>query len=313
MSRCPSLRPAFGPGRPVPASHGRLVAVAAVLLACGWAHAEDLPSPDEAKPLDEKAARRVIEDAISQAANPAAASPSAKSAPTNAAAADSLLVARISAEVAAKQLEAKRLSQKSPADALDLLDTTAKGLNDQPLPEETKTQILRRIERTRRDIEEATGKRRNELAMEKQASQVEAQVDRERSQKVEVDQRIAMLIEEYNTLVDERRFAEAEAIAKKAGQLAPDNAVVRQLLAQSRMIRRLDAQKSIDGERQAGFLDVAEDVEASGTPFAGPIKFPETKDWQDLTKSRSQRLAEGRSRATAAEASGSKAQPKQTQ
>ena len=79
MSRCPSLRPAFGPGRPVPASHGRLVAVAAVLLACGWAHAEDLPSPDEAKPLDEKAARRVIEDAISQAANPAAASPSAKS------------------------------------------------------------------------------------------------------------------------------------------------------------------------------------------------------------------------------------------
>jgi general secretion pathway protein D len=211
------------------------------------------------------------------------------------------LVARISAEVAAKQLEAKRLSQKSPADALDLLDTTAKGLNDQPLPEETKTQILRRIERTRRDIEEATGKRRNELAMEKQASQVEAQVDRERSQKVEVDQRIAMLIEEYNTLVDERRFAEAEAIAKKAGQLAPDNAVVRQLLAQSRMIRRLDAQKSIDGERQAGFLDVAEEVQASATPFAGPIKFPETKDWQDLTKSRTQRLAEGRSRASAAE------------
>jgi len=301
MSRCPSLRPAFGPRRPVPACHGRLVAVAAVLLACGWARAEDLPVPDEAKPLDEKAARRMIEDAISQAANPAAASPTARPAPTSAAAADSLLVARISAEVAAKQLEAKRLSQKSPADALDLLDITAKGLDDQTLPEETKTQILRRIERTRRDIEEATGKRRNELAMEKQASQVEAQVDRERSQKVEVDQRIAMLIEEYNTLVDERRFAEAEAIAKKAGQLAPDNAVVRQLLAQSRMIRRLDAQKSIDGERQAGFLDVAEDVEASGTPFAGPIKFPETKDWQDLTKSRSQRLAEGRSRATAAE------------
>ncbi len=301
MSRCPSLRPAFGPRRPVPACHGRLVAVAAVLLACGWARAEDLPAPDEAKPLDEKAARRVIEDAISQAANPAAASSSAKPAPTNAAAADSLLVARISAEVAAKQLEAKRLSQKSPADALDLLDITAKGLDDQPLPEETKTQILRRIERTRRDIEEATGKRRNELAMEKQASQVEAQVDRERSQKVEVDQRIGMLIEEYNTLVDERRFAEAEAIAKKAGQLAPDNAVVRQLLAQSRMIRRLDAQKSIDGERQAGFLDVAEDVEASAAPFAGPIKFPETKDWKDLTKSRSQRMAEGRSRATAAE------------
>jgi hypothetical protein len=199
----------------VPAFLGRLVALAVVSLACGRAGAEDLPPPEAGKPLDEKAARRVIEDAINQAAKPGAA-PATKAPPTSAAAAESLLVARISAEVAAKQLEAKRLSQKSPADALDLLDVTAKGLDDQPLAEETKAQMLRRIERTRRDIEEATGKRRNELAMEKQAAQVEAQVDRERAQKVEVDQRIAMLIEEYNTLVDERRFAEAEAIAKKA-------------------------------------------------------------------------------------------------
>ncbi len=244
----------------------------------------------------------MIEDAVDQASKPRALRPPAPQASAATGdAADNLLLARISAEVAAKQLEAKRLSQKSPSDALDLLDATAKTLEGQPIPEETKTQMLRRIERTRRDIEEATGKRRAELALDKQNAQVEARVDRDRAQRVEVDQRIAMLVEEYNTLVDERRFPEAEAIAKKAGQLAPDNAVVRQLLAQSRLIRRLDAQKSIEGDHQAGFLDVAEDVEDSATPFAGPIKFPDTKDWQDLTKSRTQRLAEGRSRATAAE------------
>ncbi|MFM8735754.1 MAG: hypothetical protein ACKOC8_11230 [Pirellulales bacterium] len=240
----------------------------------------------------------MIEDAIAKAASQGdQAAPATAADPLP----DNLQIARISAEVAAKQLEAKRLAQKSPADALDLLEATATSLAGQPLPDDTRTQMLRRIERTRRDIEESTGRRRAELALEKQAAQVESQIDRERTQKVEVDQRIAMLIEEYNTLVDERRFPEAEAIAKKAGQLAPDNAVVRQLLAQSRMIRRLDTQRSIDGERQAGFLDVVEDTEASAAPFAGPIKFPETKDWQDLTKSRSQRLAEGRSRATAAE------------
>ena len=247
----------------------------------------------------------MIEDAISKADSrtdqPGSPPPPPAAAAGGDTLPDNLLIARISAEVAAKQLEAKRLAQKSPADALDLLDATAASLTGQKLPDDTRSQMLRRIERTRRDIEESTGRRRAELALEKQAAQVEAQIDRERAQKVEVDQRIAMLVEEYNTLVDERRFAEAEAIAKKAGQLAPDNAVVRQLLAQSRMIRRLDTQRSIDGERQAGFLDVAEDVEDSATPFAGPIKFPETKDWQDLTKSRSQRLAEGRSRATAAE------------
>jgi general secretion pathway protein D len=262
---------------------------------------EDIPPPEGSSSSDEKLARKVIEDAISQAARQASGE-KPKPAPADAPAADSLTLARVSAEVAAKQLEAKRLSQKSPADALDLLDATAKSLAEQPLPEETKSQMLRRIERTRSDIEQATGKRRAELALEKQAAKVEAQIDRERSQRVEVDQRIAMLIEEYNSLVDERRFAEAEAIAKKAGQLAPDNAVVRQLLAQSRMIRRLDAQRSIDGDRQVGFLDSAEDVEGSAVPFTGPMKFPDTKDWEDLTKSRTQRLAEGRSQATAAEA-----------
>lgn len=299
MPRIPLTRLVPGLGRPLPVSTGHVVAMAAILIACARGAAEDLPAPESGRG-DEKAARRMIEEAIGQAARPGEQARAVKPVPGGAAA-DSLLVARVSAEVAAKQLEAKRLSQKSPADALDMLDLVAKGLDDQALPEETKTQMLRRIERTRRDIEEATGRRRNELAMEKQAAQVEAQVDRERAQKVEVDQRIAMLVEEYNTLVDERRFPEAEAVAKKAGQLAPDNAVVRQLLAQSRMIRRLDTQKSIDGERQAGFLDVAEDVESSAAPFAGPIKFPDTKDWQDLTKTRSQRMAEGRSRATAAE------------
>ena len=305
MPRVTLPRLEFGPCRSLTASPGRLVAAVVLALACGWtcgsAAAEELPAPDGGSPGDAAAARRMIEEAISQTGRPGDAAPRPKPAPADAAAADSLLLARISAEVAAKQLEAKRLSQKSPADALDLLDLTAKGLDDQPLPIDTKTQMLRRIERTRRDIEESTGKRRAELALDKQSAQVEAQVDRERAQRGEVDQRIAMLIEEYNSLVDERRFPEAEAIAKKAGQLAPDNAVVRQLLAQSRMIRRLDAQRSIDGERQSGFLDVAEDVENSAAPFAGSIKFPDTKNWQDLTKSRSQRLAEGRSRATTAE------------
>jgi general secretion pathway protein D len=266
------------------------------------ATSEDLPPPDATGHADEKLARKVIEEAISQAAQQAAGAKPKPVAGGEAQESDALMLARISAEVAAKQLEAKRLSQKSPAEALDLLDATATSLDDQPLPEETKSQMLRRIERTRSDIEQATGKRRAELALEKQAAKVEAQIDRERSQRVEVDQRIAMLIEEYNSLVDERRFAEAEAIAKKAGQLAPDNAVVRQLLAQSRMIRRLDAQRSIDGDRQAGFLDSAEDVEGSAVPFTGPMTFPDTKDWEDLTKSRTQRLAEGRSQATAAEA-----------
>jgi general secretion pathway protein D len=242
----------------------------------------------------------VIDEALGRAAARPATTPPAPAAEGGEVAPD-LLLARISAEVAARQLEAKRLGQKSPADALALLDEAAANVSAQPIPDERKDQLLRRIERARRDIEEASGKRRAELALEKRNAEIEGQIDRERARKVEVDQRIAMLVDEYNTLIDQRRFAEAEAVAKKAGQLAPDNGVVRQLLAQSRVIRRIETQKTITGGQQDAFLDVADDIERSATPFTGPIEFPETKNWEDLTKNRSQRLAEGKSRATPAE------------
>jgi len=281
-------------------SGGQRVLIMAAGLACWQAAAcaaEDLPAAESKAAAAQ--AREVIQDAIDKAATAGRGSGSLAKATADEP--EALLLPRISAEVAARQLEAKRLAQKSPAAAFELLDTLAASLEEQPLPADTRTQLLKRIERTRRDIEEVTGKSRSELALDKRNEEIESQIDRERSRRVEVDQRIALLIEEYNTLVNEQRFPEAEAVAKKAGQLAPDNAVVRQLLAQSRIIRRLDAQKSIDAGRQGGFLDVAEDVERSGRPFAGPIEFPATKEWQDLTKSRAERLAEGRSRASAAE------------
>ncbi len=270
-------------------------------LLCGaiGARAEDLPAPGS--PADEAAAaKRVIEEAISRAAQQQPPRPGTATPPAADVAPD-IVLAGISAEVAAKQLEAKRLAQKSPGDALALLDATAANVESQPIPVDKKEQLLRRIERARRDIEESSGKRRAELALERRSAEVEGQIDRERAKRVEVDQRIAMLVEEYNTLIDQRRFAEAEAVAKKAGQLAPDNAVVRQLLAQSRTIRRIETQRTIAGDQQDSFLDVAEDIDRSATPFAGPIAFPETKDWQDLTKNRSRLQAEGKSRATPAE------------
>jgi general secretion pathway protein D len=285
---------------------GAIVAVLGLAFSLGGMHGlraaepttEELPTPTD----QAAAARRIMEEAISRSGENAR--PNTGRAPADGGTAgvpDDLLVARISAEVAAKQLEARRTAQRSPADALALLDEAAAKIADPAVPEKVRSQLQQRIERARRDIEESTGKRRGELEMERKSAQVEARVSREKSQKVEVDQRLAMLVEEYNSLIDSQRFPEAEAVAKKAGQLAPDNPIVRQLLSQSRVIRRLDTQKTIEGQKRDGFMNVTEDTERSSTPFVGPIEFPTTRDWEDLTKNRTRLQAEGRSRATPAE------------
>jgi general secretion pathway protein D len=269
------------------------------LLSISWlaAPAEELPAPGPQAPAED--ARRVIEEAISRAATEGRAPQ-----PLPAAAAgepEQLVLARLSAEVAARQLEAKRRAQKSPAEAMAILDDLEAGLEGQPIPPAARTQFAGRIERTRVDIEQATGRRRAELALEQRNAAIEGEIDRDRARKVEVDQRIALLVDEYNTLINEQRYPEAEAVAKKAGTLAPDNVVVRQMMIQSRTIRQIHAQRSIVDAQQAGVLDTLADVERSARPMVGPIEFPDTKTWHDLTKSRGELLAEGRSRATEAE------------
>ncbi|MBT6460202.1 MAG: hypothetical protein HOK57_10390, partial [Planctomycetaceae bacterium] len=239
-------------------------------------------------------------------AQPEGSNAQAESADGQAASPESLpidvIAAKLSAQVAAQQLEAKRLAEKNPLEAIELLDKTAETVAaETALPDATRKLLGRRVQRTRSEIEEISGKRRNELELDRQNAMVELKIDKDRGRKIEVDQRLATLVEEYNTLIDEQRFAEAEVIAKKAAQLSPDSVVARQLLSQSRVIRRLDTQKMLAGSKGDALLDVIEDVEASSMPFVGPIEFPETHDWEDLTKSRARLAAEGRSQMSPAE------------
>ena len=213
-----------------------------------------------------------------------------------------VIAAKLSAQVAAQQLEAKRLAEKDPLEAIELLDSTAETVAaETALPEATRKLLGRRVQRTRSEIEQLTGKRRNELELDRQNAMIEDKIDKDRGRKIEVEQRLATLVEEYNVLIDEQRFAEAEVIAKKAAQLSPDSVVARQLLSQSRVIRRLDTQKMLASSKGDALLDVIEDVEASSMPFVGPIEFPETRDWEDLTKSRARLAAESRSQLSPAE------------
>ena len=197
MASTPTFAPATRRHRLIRGPFTVLNAAAAV-LACSWlaARAEELPAPAAAD-RDAAAAKRMIDQALGRSDARAARPQAAATADAGEVAPD-LLLARISAEVAARQLEAKRLGQKSPADALALLDQAADNVSAQPIPAERKDQLLRRIERARRDIEEASGKRRAELALDKRNAEIEGQIDRERARKVEVDQRIAMLVDEYN-------------------------------------------------------------------------------------------------------------------
>ena len=144
--------------------------LAALLLACsiGGPQAsaaepapEELPTPaDDGGSTEASNARRAIEEAMARSRESAAPMPAAGNQAPQRKPTDEknslpqdLVVAKLSAEVAAKQLEAKRTAQRSPLDAMALLDAAEAEVNARDIPAETRAQLTKRIDRTESQVE----------------------------------------------------------------------------------------------------------------------------------------------------------------
>ena len=68
--------------------------------------------------------------------------------------------------------------------------------------------------------------------------------------KVEVQQRMAEMVDQFNKLVDEHRYAEAEVVANRLYEMAPDELVAQQIKKQAKMIRRERWSRDINAQSE---------------------------------------------------------------
>ena len=205
---------------------------------------------------------------------------------------------QIHAEVAHQESAALKLRETDPRGALAILEETRKRLETvQGLDANARAQLLRRIDRnielTRKYIEE----NRSRIELEEQSRRIEEDVTRSQMTKLEIQQKLASMVDEYNRLMDEQRFAEAEVLAKRAYELDPDNPVTVQLVTQSKFVRRYFNNLRIQDEKERSFVDRLAEVDASAAiPVSdrNPLVFPDAKEWAQLTKTRSKYLADRR-------------------
>ena len=145
----------------------------------------------------------------------------------DATAADEQTQARqMSAEVGKKQSEARRLRETKPQDAVKLLQETRQQVADSQLSEEYRTQLLRRIDITLDETEKyiKDHSRRNRV---RPGEPGRARRSRTRAAKckLKVQEKIAELVDEFNRLRDEQRYAEMEIVARRLIEVAPDEPV----------------------------------------------------------------------------------------
>jgi general secretion pathway protein D len=206
---------------------------------------------------------------------------------------------QLSAEVSRQQVAARNLMPTDPQKALDILKQAQAAVEASSVVGEGRASLLKRLEVSRVEVDKYFTEHKAQLDFESQNKQVLSGVEERRLHKLEIDDRLAKMINDFNRLMEEKRFAEAEVIAKRAAEIAPDNAITRQLMWNVKFAyRNYKNQELINDKEQAVWTEL-DQVEQAARPFnsGNPYVMPDATSWKQLSDTRLSRLRnENRSR-----------------
>lgn len=199
------------------------------------------------------------------------------------AASQQVLARQVLNDVTRQESRAAQLRESDPISALNLLEQARERVDKAGLEPEARTAVLRRLDRGIGEMKQFIQDNRARIELNDRNRAVLAEIDRAAKYELEVQERLAELVEQYNQKMDEQSFEEAEVIAKRAVELAPDNLTANQLLLNAKFIRRYQNNQSIIAAKEAGFLDQLESVLDASTPFDDRFPYRLPTDWKELS------------------------------
>ena len=235
-----------------------------------------------------------------QSRSGAPAKPSEDSLLDAAAAKAQLLAKQLSAEVVREQTRADKVHEQDPKQARELLTQAREKVEQSEVDAQHKALLLARIDRSLGELDKYIEANRAQISLDSQNKEVMDKVERLRHRKIEVQEKLAKLVNEYNQLIDDRRYPEAEVLAKRASEMDPQNPVVVQLVRESSLIRRTQMNNDLIDRKERAAWDTFNSVENAAIPYddSNPIQFPDVRKWEELSKSPQRRATEGRAHRT---------------
>jgi len=209
-----------------------------------------------------------------------------------------VLARQVSNDLAKKEMAADKIREKQPKQSMEMLKEARSAVEASGLNAEQQGILTRRIDKKIADLDKYIIEHRAEIELDEQNKAVLAEVDRRLENRLVIDDKLAQLVDDCNQLMDEERFAEAEVLAKRARELDPDNPVVKQLIWNSAFVKRTQRVQDIKSAKEDGYWAQMTSAEEAMIPFddRDPYRFGDARDWKDLTKNRSERMAKLRSR-----------------
>ncbi len=201
---------------------------------------------------------------------------------------------KVQQDIFRTRAEAERMREKDPYGSLDRLKQLRDTVERAQLKPDIKRQLMNVVNRSVAEAERYIEDHRAQIENEQRNKQRLQDVTNRREQKVADEQAIAQLVDQFNKLLNEGRFAEAEAVARQARDIAPDLPVVEVLLWKSRFARRIYDNMVLGERREENFLGAMQSVEYSAVPFDDrvPLQFGPVTEWNQLSRRRAELMQE---------------------
>ena len=115
-----------------------------------------------------------------------------------------VLARQVVAELAHKESNARALRDADPKGALAMLEEARKKVESSGLESSVRDQLLRRVDRAIGETKQIIEQNRPQIELDEKNSRTRQDVQRQQRMKVEVDEKLGMMIDEFNKLMDGR-------------------------------------------------------------------------------------------------------------
>jgi type II secretory pathway component GspD/PulD (secretin) len=195
---------------------------------------------------------------------------------------------QLKTEVRNARYKAEKLAQTDPEGALKVLDDAEAKVQAAGLEAQAAAGLLKGLASSRQGIEYAKKITEPGRDLEKRNEEVMSAIRRERGVKTMVEKEFAEKVDEFNQLIREKRFEEAEVVAKQAQQLKPGDEVAELMVVKSRLAARNHFNSWLKERKEEEFGKQMDDVEETiaKNPFTPDIAMPSAKTWRALTERR---------------------------
>lgn len=218
----------------------------------------------------------------------------------DAAKAKSLQFDRLRTETLSTIFKAEQLREKDPETALQMIDRQLATIESSELSPESMAQLQSSLGKTRVSLTNEIEQRKPNLDQKRHNEEVLARIKGSTETKIRIEQEYAKLVEEFNELFKQKRFAEAEVVAKKAKELNPSEPTSETLIYKSRYARRNEINAQLKDRKDESHWKMFNDVEQAMLVNVGdenPVAYPE--NWKDLSARRSKFGTDNRKRTDA--------------